>query len=186
MEIVNHTRLSTTRIEGMFDRATSPWTSDDLQVIVRYSRGAVYSGTFASNPPRIYVNVGGQNHYPLKIETSTARARTIGQSWWKPTYQIEVADAYQLAVFVFLHEFYHYLIHRAGRNSRRKEAMCDRFAVRYLADRCRVPVCDASGRSVPRTLWLFQDLDGFVASKATLVAPSRAGRRPRPAGRSRT
>lgn len=185
MEILNDTKLSTDRMKSMFLRATEQWMSCGLKVTVRYSRGAVYSGTFDFNPTRIYINLGKRNRYPMRLETSVARAKTIGQSWWKPTYHINVADAYQLAAFVFLHEFYHYLIHRAGRNPRRKEAMCDRFAVRYLVDHCRETVCDTAGRPVPRAMWLFQDLDNFVAHRATLKRPA-AARRPRSAVQSRS
>lgn len=185
MQIINQTELCSSRIEAMFLRATAMWASNNLNVIVRYSRGAVYSGTFATRPARIYVNLGQDNRYPAPIDTSIARARTIGHSWWKPTYQITVTDAYQLALFVFLHEFYHYLIHRAKRNSRRKEAMCDRFAVRYLVDHCRLTVNDSAGRNVPQQRWLFQDLDGFVAARTTLLRPARTARRPRSAVRSK-
>jgi hypothetical protein len=179
MDIGNDTELSTPRLERMFLRATGDWVSPRLTVRVRYSRSAIYSGTFASNSPRIYINLGRRNRYPMKIETSIARARTIGHSWWKPVYHIKAENAYQLALFVFLHEFYHYLIHRARRNSHRKESMCDRFAVRYLVDQCRLTVCDAAGRPVPHAVWLFQELDDFVASSTTLVAATRAARRPR-------
>jgi len=184
MEVFNHTELSTARIEEMFARATSPWTAPGLKVVVRYSRSAVYSGTFAFKPPRIYVNLGRRNKYPLRADTSVARAKTIGQSWWKPTCYVNLADPYQLALFVFLHEFYHYLIHRAHRNPRRKEAMCDRFAVKYLVDHCRLTVFDTAGRPVPRRDWLFQNLHAFVADNNTLLRPAHAARRPRTAMRS--
>jgi len=178
MEIVNRTELSSSRLEGMFLRATAGWASGRLKVVVRYSRGAVYSGTFASNPPRIYINLGRRNRYPFRIDTSIARAKTVGLSWWKPTYHVKAVNAYQLALFVFLHEFYHYLIHRARRNSHRKEAMCDRFAVRYLVDHCRLAVHDSSGREVPRSVWLFQDLDEFVSNSRTVATTSRSALRP--------
>ena len=183
MEIINRTELSTTRIEGMFQRATAGWACPRLKVVVRYSRGATYSGTFASNPTRIYINIGRRNRYPMRVETSIARAKTVGQSWWKPSYHITTANAYQLALFVFLHEFYHYLIHRARRNPHRKEAMCDRFAIRYLTDHCRLPVCDSANRSVPRSTWLFQDLEDFVSNSNTVLIPSRAARRPKVSSR---
>lgn len=181
MEIVNHTDLVTERLEGMFRRAAAGWVAGKVKVVVRYSRGAVYSGTFASDPPRIYINLGEPNRYPLRIDTAVARAKTVGRSWWKPTYYLKVADPYQLALFVFLHEFYHCLIHRAKRNSRRKEAMCDRFAVRYLVDHCRLKVYDTAGRNVARAAWLFQNLDDFVTCPKTAARQPRAARRPRTA-----
>jgi len=179
MEIINNTELDTQRIQTMFLRATEQWAAPVLKVTVRYSRGAVYSGTFASNFPRIYINLGTQNRYPFRIETNIARAHSCGKTWWKPSYHIKVDNPYQLALFVFLHEFYHYLIHRARRNSHRKEAMCDRFAVRYLTNHCRLPVYDPEGNTVPRSAWLFQDLDAFVANRKTLLTQVRAARRPK-------
>ncbi len=179
MNIVNNTEFDTQRIEAMFLRATEQWAAPMLKVAVRYSLGAVYSGTFASKLPRIYINLGRRNRYPLRVETNIAKARSLGQSWWKPSYHIKVENPYQLALFVFLHEFYHYLIHRARRNPHRKEAMCDRFAVRYLTTNCRLTVYDPSGNPVPRSAWLFQDLDAFVATRKTLVTNVRAARRPK-------
>jgi len=180
MEIANTTELDSRRIEAMFLRATGNWSAPRLKVSVRYSRGAVYSGTFASKPTRIYVNILPKNRYPLRVETAIAKARSYGRTWWKPSYHVKVENAYQLALFVFLHEFYHYLIHRARRNSHRKEAMCDRFAVRYLTNHCRLTVYDTNGNLVSRMAWLFQDLDGFVANRQTLTgAAVRAARRPR-------
>lgn len=179
MEIINHTDLDTRRIEAMFLRATSMWSAQTLKVTVRYSRGAVYSGTFASNPSRIYINISRKNRYPLKIETSIARARTVGSSWWKPSYHIKSENAYQVALFVFLHEMYHYLIYRSRRNGHRKEAMCDRFAVRYLNEHCRLTVFDQENNPVPKSAWLFQDLDAFVMNQKTVLLPTRAASRPR-------
>jgi len=163
----------------MLLRAAAGQVCPKLKVVVRYSRGASYSGTFASSPPRIYINLGKRNRYPLRIDTAIARAKTVGDSWSKPTYYVGAENAYQLALFVFLHEFYHYLIHRAKRNPRRKEAMCDRFAVRYLVDQCRLKVRDTAGKVIPQSGWLFQDLDAFVARRRTNKRKVRAASRPR-------
>ncbi|MFA5864920.1 MAG: hypothetical protein WC975_09560 [Phycisphaerae bacterium] len=179
MEIINHTELETERLEAMFLRAAETWSAPMLKVTIRYSRGAIYSGTFASKSPRIYVNLGQRNRYPMKIETGIAKARSFGPSWWKPSYHIKAENPYQVALFVFLHEFYHYLIHRARRNSHRKEAMCDRFAIRYLTNHCRLTVFDSNNNPVPRSAWLFQDLDEFVANRKTMTTTIRAARRPR-------
>ena len=64
----------------------------------------------------------------------------------------------------FLHGLYHWLIRKARRNMRQKEAMCDRFAARHLVDRFGATVRDDRGRPVPRSEWDFQDVDGFVAA----------------------
>jgi hypothetical protein len=63
-----------------------------------------------------------------------------------------------------MHELYHLLIYRARRNIRQKEAMCDRFAARWMVDRFGAIVRDPRGRPVRRSEWDFQDLDGFVAA----------------------
>jgi hypothetical protein len=114
--------------------------------------------------------------------TNLARARSNARHWWKPTYVIELSDAYQLALFVFLHELYHWLIYRAGRNIRQKESMCDRFAARALVDDWGTPISDGHNRPVPRTVWDFQDLDGFVvaarADRLGAVSPGRKTPRP--------
>jgi hypothetical protein len=180
MQISNKTELETRRLQNMFLLATDGWQAPELKVSVRYSQGAIYSGTFASPPSRIFVNLGRENQYPMKIETGIAKAWNCGLSWWKPSYYIEVENEYQLALFVFLHEFYHYLIHQASRNGLRKEAMCDRFAVRYLNEHCRLTVYDVNHQPVPESAWLFQDLDGFVRNRQTVLIPTRAASRPKP------
>ena len=73
-----------------------------------------------------------------------------------------------------MHEFYHLLVKRARRNIRQKESMCDRFAARYLVDGFGAVVRDEGRDLVPRKVWDFQDLDGFVAAART----RRAARRP--------
>jgi hypothetical protein len=95
--------------------------------------------------------------------THLARARSNVRCWWKPIYTLELADGYQVVLFVFLHECFHLLIKRARRNTRQKESMCDRFAARALVDSHGAVVLDEHGRSVARETWDFQDLDRFVA-----------------------
>lgn len=162
----------------MFLRAAGDWSPLALNVVVRYSRSAIYSGTFAARPDRIFINLGRNNRYPLQIDTAIARAHSAHGSWWKPTYHVVAENEYQLALFIFLHEFYHYLVHRAQRNPRKKEAMCDRFAVRYLVDHCKLEVFDSAKRPVPQSEWLFQNLDRFVATSQTPSQTIRAARRP--------
>jgi hypothetical protein len=178
MNIVNHTTLATERLVGMFLRAAGQWSPLALNVVVRYARSAIYSGTFAAHPDRIYINLGRNNRYPLQIDTAIARAHSARGCWWKPTYHVVAENEYQLALFIFLHELYHYLIHRAQRNPRKKEAMCDRFAVRYLVDHCRLEVFDSAKRPVARDEWLFQNLDRFVATPQVASRTIRAARRP--------
>lgn len=167
MEIVNKTELDSKKIVSMILKATNSWQTPRLKVTIRYSRGAKYSGTYIANPPRIYVNIAKNNRYPMKLETSIAKAQTIGRYWWKPIYHIRLENPYQLVLFVFMHEFYHYLIHRARKNSHRKEAMCDRFAIKYLVENYKLKVYDSKNTPVEKEKWLFQDLEGFVRNART-------------------
>jgi hypothetical protein len=146
----------------MFRRHAGPWPHGCLSVWVRYSRSADFSGTCCYRRHQIYVNVGRCNQYPYAIRTHIARAQSNRRYWWKETYTIAATDGYQLALFVFLHEYFHWLIKRARRNTRQKESMCDRFATRVLVDAYGSVVRNEAQEPVPRASWDFQDLDGFV------------------------
>jgi hypothetical protein len=178
MQLSNTTPLDSHRLLQILQDAVRDWPVRRLQVKVRNSRGADFSGTCYYRHSLIHVNLGRHLHYPYHLGTSIARARSNAHSWWKPTYSIELRDGYQVVLFVFLHELYHWLIHRARRNPRQKESMCDRFAARILADRFGCRVRDANARPVRRELWDFQDVDAFVAAART----ARSGtQRPRKA-----
>lgn len=164
MDFANSTDLDGGRLRDMFVRHTAPYRHDALVVRVRPSRGADFSGTCYYNDARIYVNLGRENRFPYMLGTHIARSESNQTHWWRETYHVRLSDAYQLALFVYLHELYHYLVKAAGRNPRRKEAMCDRFATRVLADEYRCPVLDGRGESVARSQWDFQDVDRFVAA----------------------
>ncbi len=164
MDFANHTDLDDLRLETLFLRHTWPYRHDGLTVRVRYSRGADFSGTCNYAARRILVNLGRHVRYPYLLGTQIARSRSNQTHWWREIYRLVIADSYQLALFVFLHEFYHYLVKAAGRNPRRKEAMCDRFAARALLDAYQARVLDSRGRPVARAKWDFQDLDQFVAA----------------------
>ncbi|MCZ6815882.1 MAG: hypothetical protein O7F76_04180 [Planctomycetota bacterium] len=164
MDFRNSTQLDGDRLERMFLNALERWPHDRLRVFVRYSRGAEYSGTCFYRDGRIYVNLGPKNRYPFRIETCIARARSNTTCWWRESYGIEVGSPYELVLFVFLHEVYHWLVRLARRNVRQKESRCDRFAVRRLVERYGAVVTDRRGRPVDRQEWDFQDLDGFVAA----------------------
>ena len=182
MDFGNSTDLDGGRLERLFARHAWPYRHEELSVRVRYSRGADFSGTCYYADSRIYVNLGRHTRFPYLLGTHIARSTSNSRYWWRETYRLVVADAYQLLLFVFLHEFYHYLVKRAGRNPLRKEAMCDRFAARVLVDAHDVPVVDRRGRPAPRANWDFQDLDRFVEAAprdATAPAAAAAGR-PRP------
>ncbi|NOS99772.1 MAG: hypothetical protein HOP29_04005 [Phycisphaerales bacterium] len=159
----NRTTLNTERLQDMFLTAIGGWPVDGLDIRIRYSRGADFSGTCFYERSRLHVNLGGHLRYPYRMRTYVARASTSRSTWWKPLYTIELADGYQVVTFVLLHEYYHWLVRRAERNTRRKEAMCDRFATRALVDHFGAAVRCPKGRPVPRGEWDFQDLDRFVA-----------------------
>lgn len=182
MDFGNSTDLDGARLERLFVRHTWPYRHDRLRVRVRYSRGADFSGTCYYAESRVFVNLGRRNTYPYLLGVHTARSRSNRTHWWRETYRLAIADAYQLALFVFLHEFYHYLVKAAGRNLRRKEAMCDRFASRGLVDSFAVRVLDARGRPVARESWDFQDVHAFVerAPKVAVQGHLFEGFHPRP------
>jgi hypothetical protein len=166
MQFHNATQLDGERLEHTFLRHTRPWRHDGLTVRVRYSRGADFSGSCYYRDQRIFINVGRHNRYPYRMGTHIARARGNRTHWWREVYSIVLADAYQLALFVYLHELYHALVHAARRNTRRKEAMCDRFAARVLIEEYGCPIVARDGRCVLREEWDFQDLQGFVGAAA--------------------
>ena len=164
MDFHNSTNLDDARLKRMVLRHTVPYRHDDLVVRVRYSRGADFSGSYYYKKARIYVNVGRRVRYPYSFATHIAKAISGARSWRRPAYHVAVADGYQLALFVYLHELYHYLTSVAGRSPRRKEAMCDRFAARVLADEYGAKITDAQRRPARRESWDFKDLHAFVAA----------------------
>ncbi|HKQ49532.1 MAG TPA: hypothetical protein VJZ71_15780 [Phycisphaerae bacterium] len=181
MELHNSTHLDSATLERLFQEAVADWPHDGMRVFVRYSRGSDFSGSCYYRPPRIHINLGRRNRYPYAIRTQIARARSDRRSWWRELYEVEAADAVQLAFFLFMHEFYHWLVRKARRNSRQKEGRCDRFAVRGMVERWGVIVRDTNGRAVPRGEWDFQDLDGFVAAARRTGVRNRIVRTIRPA-----
>lgn len=164
MRFANSTQLDDGRLETMLLRHTRPYRHEKLTVRVRYSRGADFSGTCFYRDSRIFINLGRHNRYPYWLGTHLARARSNRTDWWRETYSVVLDDAYLLVLFVYLHELFHFLIAAARRNPRRKEAMCDRFAARVLADDYGCAVADRGGRPVERAAWDFQDLERFVAA----------------------
>jgi hypothetical protein len=164
MELRNSTSLDTDVLRRLFERHSAPYRHDNLLVRVRYSRSSDFSGTCFYRDARIHINLGRHNRYPYTLGTHIARARSNRTHWWREIYRLTVADARQLALFIYLHELFHHLVKQAGRNPRRKEAMCDRFAVRVLVDHFDCPLTDSAGRAVARQRWDFQDLARFVAA----------------------
>lgn len=160
----NTTHCSDARLLALCTEGITGWSVGTITLNIRYSRGADFSGTCFYIHRRIHVNLGRHVTYPYRMGTHLARARTVGRRWYKPAYTVELRDEYLLVLFVFMHELYHLLVKRARRNTRQKESMCDRFAARFLVDRFGVRVRGSRGESVPRELWDFQDVEGFVAS----------------------
>jgi hypothetical protein len=174
----NTTELSSDRLLALFLEGLRGWSVGRITVRVRYSRGADFSGTCFYADKRVFVNIGRHLMYPYRMDTNIARAKTRGSAWRRPLYSIELKDAYQLSLFVFMHELYHLLVKRAGRNTRQKEAMCDRYAARHLADRFHTPIRRETGERAPRVEWDFQELERFVAAaRDQSLPPIRAARR---------
>lgn len=164
LDFANSTTLSTEKIEGLCRAALAGWSVGEITARVRYSRGADFSGTCIYVDRLIYVNIGRHVCYPYEMKTNLARIQTHAGGWQRELYIITLRDAYEMAMFIFLHELYHLLVYRSGRNTRQKESMCDRFAARYLVDRAGCRVTHKDGRLVSRKDWDFQDLTGFVAA----------------------
>jgi hypothetical protein len=164
MDFQNSTELDGDRLQRLLIRHTYPYRHERLKVRVRYSRGADFSGTCFYSEARIFVNLGRHVRFPYQLGTHIARAQCNATHWWRETFRLVLTDPYQLALFVYLHELYHYLVKTAQRNPRRKEAMCDRFATRVLVDQHGCAVIGARGQPVARHRWDFQDVDAFVAA----------------------
>src|SRR5262245_34271867 len=145
MLIRNVTQLDTAQLSGMLMDGIAGWPCEGFSVSIRYSRKSDFSGTCYYATSRIFVNLGRQNRYPYRLLTNIARPRSSRTHWWRELYSLEVTDAYQLVLFVFLHEYYHWLVQQARRNVRQKEGRCDRFAARVLVDRYGVVVRDSAG-----------------------------------------
>lgn len=175
MDFGNSTDLDSSRLRSMFERHTAPYSHARLRVRVRFSRSSEFSGTCFYRDGRIFVNLGRGNRYPYTFGTHLARARSARDGWWREVYRLTVADGYQLALFVYLHELYHYLVRAAGRSPRRKEAMCDRFAARVLVGEYHCRVTDRFNRPIAPERWDFQDLHAFVSA-----APREPAGRPNP------
>ena len=164
MELRNSTDLSTERLRAMILPHALFWRCDRLTVDVRWSRGADFSGSCRYDKRVITVNIGRHVVFPYRMDTHVARPRRNRTAWWRPACIIELRDAYQLVLFVFLHELYHWLVKQARRSVRQKEGMCDRFAARVLVDEYECEIRDAKGKPVPREEWDFQRLTSFVAA----------------------
>jgi len=180
MEFTNTSDLNSEQLRAMFERHLDGWPHRSLTVVVRHTRSRPFSGLCDYRRKRFHINIGRTVQYPYEISTHLARAKSNARYWWKEIYRVRIRDAYQLALFVFLHELFHWLVKQAGRNTRRKESMCDRFAARILVEQYGATVIDRNGHPVERAAWDFQDLDRFVARARRLTQAEKiARRRPR-------
>ena len=164
IDFKNTTHLAGDQILAMCEEGMRGWAVGSIILRIRYSRGADFSGTCFYADRRVYINLGPHLKYPYRMDTNLAKVKLSGTRWRRPIYSMELKDAYQVVLFVFMHELYHLLVKKARRNTRQKESMCDRFAARHLVDYFGAPVRDEAGRRVARELWDFQNLDGFVAA----------------------
>jgi hypothetical protein len=163
MDFDNSTDLHSGHLSRLFLKHTAPYRHQQLMVRVRYSRSSDFSGTCFYRDARIFINLGRSNRYPYTLATHLAKAKSNRRYWWRESYKLTVPDPYMLALFIYLHELYHFLVKSSGRCTRRKEAMCDRFAARVLIDEYGCALRDSAGRPVARENWDFQDLHRFVA-----------------------
>jgi len=174
----NSTDLLDDRLLSMCQQAASGWRIGNVTLRVRYSRGADFSGTCIYSDRRVFVNLGRHLVYPYQMGTHVARAKSARGCWSKPVYSVELASGYQVVLFVFLHEIYHLLVKRAGRNVRQKESMCDRFAARVLVDYYGANVRTEKGDLAQRESWDFQDVERFVAAARDRRTKPKAALRP--------
>lgn len=164
IDFSNSTALSTDRIAEIISLGTQGWATGSVTVRVRYGRGADFSGACHYATQRIYINIGRHVQYPYRMNTHIARTRTVGRRWYRPLYSLELSSAYDLVAFIFMHELYHLLVKRAGRNVRQKEGRCDRFATRFMVDQFATRVLSEKGVPLDRAEWDFQDVESFVAA----------------------
>jgi hypothetical protein len=164
MDFKNSTTLDSNLLRETFESSVAGWPTDQLVVRVRWSRGAEFSGTCIYATHRIYINLGRHLQYPYRLETHCARGRKAWGRYYKPSSFLELCDGYQVCLFIFAHEYYHWLVKQAGRNTSQKESMCDRFAARVLIEDYDCVLRDKHGRPLPRDQWYTQDLDAFVAA----------------------
>lgn len=175
IEFHNSTHLSSRDLLALCRKGMAGWCVGSIALYVRYSRGADFSGSCYYADRRIFVNLGRHLVYPYRMATHIARAKGAGRYWFKPTCTVEMSSGIQVVMFVFMHELYHLLVKRARRNTRQKESMCDRFATRFVVEQFGAVVRGADNKPLPRNVWDFQDLDGFVAA----ARDRRMIRRPR-------
>jgi len=164
IDFSNSTTLSTDRIAGIITLGMQGWATGSVTVRVRYGRSADFSGACHYVTQRIYINIGRHVQFPYRMNTHIARARTVGRRWYRPLYSLELSSAYDLVAFIFMHELYHLLVKRAGRNVRQKEGRCDRFATRFMVDQFATRVLSEKGVPLDRAEWDFQDVESFVAA----------------------
>jgi hypothetical protein len=98
LQFRNDTALDTDRLTALIIRHTAPYPHLGLQVTIRDSRKAPFSGTCFYLEGRIFVNIGRHNRYPYRFATLLAKAQSANGRWWREAYFITVADAYQLAL----------------------------------------------------------------------------------------
>ncbi len=164
IDFANATQWSSDKLLGLCCDGLTGWSVGQITLRIRYSRGADFSGTCIYVDRRIYVNLGRHLRYPYLMKTNLAKVETLRRGWRREIYTLEMSSAYELAAFIFMHELYHLLVYQAGRNTRQKESMCDRFAARHVVDRFGCVVRSEAGERVDRGHWDFQDLDRFVAA----------------------
>ena len=174
MNFKNATTLDSNILRETFESAVADWPIEQLMVRVRWSRGSDFSGTCIYRTHRIYINLGRHLRYPYRMETYCARGKKAWGKYYKPGSFIELCDGYQVCLFVFAHEYFHWLVKQAGRNTSQKESMCDRFAARVLVDDYGCVLRDKHGRELPRHEWDAKNLDAFVAAagrEARIISP---------------
>ena len=173
MDFRNRTNLLDTRLYPLILRHTEPFDHSYLRVRFKNSRGAPFSGSCYYRTSTLNINLSPRNTYPFALATHVARPQSNATHWWRELYELTLADAYQLALFIYLHELCHYLIKRAGRSVKRREGACDRFAARVLVDHYGSSLRDSHGREPARDSWDILNLDALLSDAPRMTSVPR-------------
>ncbi|MFN0137579.1 MAG: hypothetical protein ACKVS9_15860 [Phycisphaerae bacterium] len=180
MDFRNLTQLDSARLYSLFIRHTEPYDHSAISVRVKNGRSAEFSGSCYYASSTLNINLSPKNRYPYSLGTHVARPQSNQSHWWRDIYRITLADAYQLALFVYLHELFHYLVRKAGRPTRRREGMCDRFAARVLVDHYGCIMRRSDESLAERDEWDIHDLHKLVAAAPKQPPREMAAMRPIP------
>jgi len=125
MKIVNNTRLA---VEERLRDYVGRHDTRHLLVELKHTKAGAktqYSGVFVHKDAKIRVSINPGNRYPLKVRVGSP----FDRSKWEH-YRLDSAE--ELAAFIFLHEFSHYLDYCKGIPTRGKQTKADLYALEKM------------------------------------------------------